>query len=95
MNYIGTIGMVAAFLTTISFLPQVIQVIKTQDTKSISLGMYSLFVTGVGLWIVYGVFKKDLPLILANTVTFVLAFIILKYKVKEVISNIKKKHRKD
>lgn len=95
MDYIGTIGMLAAFLTTISFLPQVIQVIKTQDTKSISLGMYSLFVTGVGFWIVYGVFKKDLPLILANTVTFAFAFIILKYKVKEVISNIKKKHRKD
>ncbi|MGL5645777.1 PQ-loop domain-containing transporter, partial [Cetobacterium sp.] len=45
------IGIIAATLTTIAFFPQVIQVIKSKDTKSISLTMYILFVTGVLLWV--------------------------------------------
>lgn len=43
------IGPVAAILTTISFVPQVIQVLKTKNTEGISLGMYALFVSGVFL----------------------------------------------
>ena len=41
------IGTIAAILTTLSFLPQAYQVIKTKDTSSISLGMYTMFVIGV------------------------------------------------
>ena len=44
------IGTIAAILTTISFLPQAYQVIKTKDTSSISLGMYVAFILGVFLW---------------------------------------------
>lgn len=76
------IGLIAACLTTISFLPQVIQVVKTKDTSGISLGMYLLFVVGVFLWLVYGVYLKDLAIILANGITFVSASFILYYKLK-------------
>ena len=48
------IGTIAAILTTLSFLPQAYQVIKTKDTSSISLGMYTMFVFGVFLWIIHG-----------------------------------------
>ena len=48
------IGTIAAFLTTLSFLPQAYQVIKTKDTSGISLGMYTMFVIGVFLWIIHG-----------------------------------------
>lgn len=44
------IGTIAAILTTLSFLPQAYQVIKTKDTSGISLGMYTMFVLGVFLW---------------------------------------------
>ena len=43
------IGIIAAFLTTLSFIPQAWQVIKTKDTSGISLGMYAMFVAGVFL----------------------------------------------
>ena len=46
------IGIIAAIFTTLSFLPQAYQVIKTKDTSSISLGMYTMFVFGVFLWII-------------------------------------------
>ncbi len=77
------LGNLAAILTSLSFLPQAIQVIKTKDTKSISLPMYLMFVIGIALWLVYGLLKNDLPLILANIITLIFSSIILFYKIKE------------
>ena len=71
------IGPLAAILTTISFVPQVIQVLKTKNTEGISLGMYALFVSGVFLWLIHGIMIQDWPIIAANAVTFVLASIVL------------------
>lgn len=74
-------GTIAAILTTASFLPQAIKTIKTKDTKGISTGMYSMFVVGVFLWIIYGIQLKDMPIIIANIITFILASIILGFKI--------------
>ncbi|WP_320163500.1 SemiSWEET transporter [uncultured Trichococcus sp.] len=76
------IGIIAAFLTTLSFIPQAWQVIKTKDTSGISLGMYTMFVAGVFLWMIHGINIRDVAIIAANGITFVLASIILAYKIK-------------
>lgn len=76
------VGTTAAILTTISFVPQAYQVIKTKDTSGISLGMYIAFVLGVFLWIIHGIKIQDMKLIGANAITFVFASIILTYKIK-------------
>lgn len=73
-------GPIAAVLATVSFVPQVIQLIKTKDTSSISLGMYILFVLGVLCWVIHGAIIKDVSVVVANSITFMLAFIILCYK---------------
>ena len=80
-HYVELLGYCAAFLTTIAFLPQVIRSWKTRDLSGISLGMYSLFTTGVGLWLIYGLIIEKWPLILANTLTFLLSLSILLLKV--------------
>lgn len=85
MNFTFIIGNIAAVLTSISFLPQAIQVIKTKDTKSISLPMYVLFILGLILWLTYGILQNDFPIILSNIVTISLASVILFYKIKSVI----------
>ena len=77
---IEIIGYCAAFLTTVAFLPQAIQSWRTRDLRGISLGMYSLFTAGVGLWLVYGLIIEKWPLILANALTFALALSILLLK---------------
>ncbi|WP_331851896.1 SemiSWEET transporter [Polynucleobacter necessarius] len=64
---IDVIGYCAAFLTTVSFLPQAIQSWRTRDLSGISLGMYSLFTLGVGLWLIYGLIIEKWPLILEYT----------------------------
>lgn len=76
------VGTTDAILTTISFVPQAYQVIKTKDTSGISLGMYIAFVLGVFLWIIHGIKIQDKNLIGANAITFVFASIILTYKIK-------------
>ena len=73
------IGTIAAVLTTSSFLPQAIKVIKTKDTKGISLIMYLMNVTGIFLWFVYEILIHDGA---ANGITFVLSSIILICKLK-------------
>ena len=81
-EHIELIGYSAAFLTTIAFLPQAIQSWRTRDLSGISLGMYSLFTVGVGLWLVYGWIIEKWPLILANALTFALALSILILKIR-------------
>jgi MtN3 and saliva related transmembrane protein len=71
------IGLTAAVLTTLAFLPQVVKVWRSHRADDISLGMYGLFCVGIVLWLVYGVLTDDLPIILANAVTLALAGCVL------------------
>lgn len=82
MDWIKLIGYIAAVSTTVAFVPQALQSIKTKNTKGISLGMYIVFTFGVLMWLLYGLFNKDIPIILANAITFILALIILGFKLK-------------
>jgi MtN3 and saliva related transmembrane protein len=79
------IGYVAAFLTTGSFLPQVIKTIKTGDTSGISLWMYSMFVCGIFLWLIYTIYLENLTMIIANSITLFLSSIVLVIKIKNII----------
>ena len=76
------LGLVAAACTTISLLPQTVKVIKQKSTRNISLSMYVIFTSGVLLWLIYGILTRDIPVMLANAVTFVLSFTILVLKIK-------------
>ena len=77
-----TIGMVAAVLTTISFVPQVWHSFKTRDVSGISLPMYSIFTLGIALWLAYGILLNAWPLIVANGITLCLAGAILQMKLR-------------
>jgi MtN3 and saliva related transmembrane protein len=81
MTSITLIGYIAAVLTTASFLPQAILTIKTRDTQSLSLSMYSLFTAGVLCWLIYGILIGDNAIIFANAITFLLAASILSVKI--------------
>lgn len=78
------IGYCAALLTTFSFLPQAILTLKTRDTKTLSLSMYSMFTLGVCGWIVYGALRMDWVIISANAVTLAFALMILSVKIYNV-----------
>jgi len=76
------IGYLAAFLTTLSFVPQAWLTFRTRDVRGISLGMYGAFTLGVALWLLYGLLVGAWPIVVANAVTLVLAFVILCMKLR-------------
>lgn len=82
MSPVTIIGLAAAFCTTVAFLPQVIRTWRTRSTKDLSLEMFLVMTTGVLLWLIYGLFIHDVPLIAANGTTFVLSGAILYFKIR-------------
>jgi MtN3 and saliva related transmembrane protein len=76
------IGYLAAFLTTCSFVPQAWLTFRTRDVKGISLGMYSVFASGVALWLAYGWLMGAWPIVVANSITLALALAILAMKLR-------------
>lgn len=82
MDGITIIGTLAALCTTSSLLPQVIKIIKIKETRDISLLMYAMLVVGVLLWTIYGILRKDVPIIVANSIAFILATSVLILKIK-------------
>ena len=82
MQTIEIIGSVAAVLTTLSFIPQAWQTFKTKDVSGISLPMYSMFTTGVLLWLVYSIALQSWPMIVSNCITAPVALAILSMKLR-------------
>lgn len=82
MSTTDLIGYFSAFLTTFAFVPQAYHSWKTRDLSGVSLPMYSIFSLGVLGWIVYGVLIASWPIIMANSVTLVLACAVLCLKLK-------------
>ncbi len=76
------LGLVAASLTTIAYVPQVLKTWKSKSSKDLSLKMLLTFCAGVCLWLIYGVLEKYTPIIVANSITLVLAMVLLFFKFK-------------
>lgn len=74
---ITAIGLIAALLTTISFIPQLFKIVRTRSAEGISVTMYGTFTAGILTWIVYGMLQHDLVVVAANVVTPLLAIPIL------------------
>ena len=79
IDKVELIGLLAAILTTIAFIPQVFKVIKTRSSEGLSLTTYLIFITGVSLWLIYGICKMSFSMILGNGITVLLSSIIIYY----------------
>ncbi len=85
MNITSLIGLVAGMLTAISMLPQVIKTYKEKKAEDVSLLMLIVLISGITLWIYYGIARDDLPIILANSISLAIniIMIILRFKYRE------------
>jgi MtN3 and saliva related transmembrane protein len=81
--FIEFIGSAAACFTTAAFFPQAIKTVRRQETAGLSLTMYLMLVSGVLLWLVYGIMIGSWPLIFANAVVVVPQIAILALLLKE------------
>ncbi len=87
MTPIILLGLLAASCTTLAFIPQVLHILHTGNTAGISLQMYSIFTTGVALWLSYGLLLQDIPIIAANLITLILALTVLPLTLKQRLQN--------
>lgn len=76
------VGLLAATLTTVAFLPQMIRTWKTKSAKDVSYTMLITFIMGVFLWLIYGIQRQDIAVILANAFTLIFNLAILYLKIK-------------
>lgn len=76
------IGSLAAILTTVAFIPQAWMTWKSRRADGVSLGMYTIFTSGVALWFIYGMMIDSWPVIIANFLTLLLALFILVMKLR-------------
>ncbi|HOB18837.1 MAG TPA: SemiSWEET transporter [Candidatus Methanoculleus thermohydrogenotrophicum] len=82
MDPVTALGLAAGTLTTLSFAPQVFRAWRTRSTADLSLAMLILLLTGILLWLAYGLVKGDLAIIVANGATAILIGLILSIKAK-------------
>ena len=69
--FIFWIGNLASLCTTGAFYFQLLKIIKTKETKDISLWMYIVITIGVVCWLIYGILLKEIPIIIANVLTLI------------------------
>jgi MtN3 and saliva related transmembrane protein len=72
-QFIEAIGLFGSFLSSITFLPQVIKVYKTQSAKDLSLQMLLIILASTGVWLAYGLLRGLLPVIICNAIIMLLS----------------------
>ena len=75
------LGYAGGTLTTIAFLPQVIQTWRSRSCKDLSYGMLIIFASGILLWFLYGIGIGSMPVMLANGFTLILVLVIVWFKI--------------
>lgn len=80
LNWVDYLGLFGAFLSSITFIPQVIQAYKTKSVKDLNLGMLLIIFSSVIVWLIYGISKNLLPVIIANGIILILSTILLYFK---------------
>ena len=77
MNFTDILGFVAGICVMTSVIPQILKVWRTKKVKDISLLTFSVLTFGVALWVIYGILKKDMPIIITNSISLFLNLIMV------------------
>lgn len=84
LNGTEILGLVAGVFTTAAVTPQIWKAWKTKEVDDVSIGMYLVLITGLGLWLTYGIITTDIPIIATNGTALLLnlfmLYLIIRYK---------------
>ncbi|HYG40704.1 MAG TPA: SemiSWEET transporter [Cytophagales bacterium] len=82
MNGVQIFGFLAGLVTASGMMPQLIKTIKTKKAGELSIQMFLVYVVGFGMWITYGAIREDFPIIVTNSFSLVLTFLMIYFKIK-------------
>jgi MtN3 and saliva related transmembrane protein len=80
MDTIILIGLVAGALTTSSCIPQAVKIVQTRSAKDVSTLFFALMAAGMSLWLVYGLARADVAIVLWNAISLAFCLAILALK---------------
>lgn len=80
LQWIDYLGLVGAFLSSVTFVPQVYQAWKTKSVGDLSIWMILILLANVSTWLVYGLVKQDIAIIIANSIILALSLLMLIFK---------------
>jgi MtN3 and saliva related transmembrane protein len=82
MNWTQVVGLFAGICTSSSLLPQLFKTVKQKKADDISKWMLFVLFTGVATWVVYGILREDLPIIITNSFSLLLNIIMIVLRIK-------------
>lgn len=77
IGWTEVLGLVAGACTTAAVTPQIWKAWKTKEVEDVSIGMYLVLITGLALWLVYGIIEKDIPIMVTNGTALLLNLFML------------------
>ncbi|MEO5582979.1 MAG: SemiSWEET family transporter, partial [Saprospiraceae bacterium] len=80
MQWIDYVGLFGAFLSSVTFVPQVYKAWQSKSTGDLSFWMLFILIGNVSTWLFYGIFKNDLAIMIANSIILALALLLLYFK---------------
>jgi MtN3 and saliva related transmembrane protein len=80
MHWIEIVGLFGAFLSSVTFIPQVYKAWQSKSVGDLSMWMLAIVLTSVIVWLVYGIYLDLLPVIIANSTILALALALLYFK---------------
>lgn len=80
MEWTEIMGHIGALLSSITFIPQVLQAWRTKSVGDLSMNMLLIVITSTIVWLVYAFSLNLLPVIIANSIIFILSGILIYFK---------------
>ena len=79
------VGLIAACLTTSSFLPQALRIWRTRSARDVSLAMYVMMTAGNALWLIYGALIGSISMVFANATCLLMVVSVLALKIRDLL----------
>lgn len=80
MNWVELLGLFGAFLSSITFIPQVFKAWQTKSVGDLSMSMMLIVFTSTLVWLIYGIKLNLLPVIICNTIIMLLSALLIYFK---------------
>lgn len=77
ISWVEVLGLTAGACTTAAVVPQIWKAWKTREVDDVSTKMFLVLIAGLSLWVVYGIIRNDLPIIVTNGVALLLNLFML------------------
>jgi MtN3 and saliva related transmembrane protein len=82
MDWTEVLGHTGSALSSLTFIPQVYQTWKSKSVKDLNIYMMFIVFVSTIIWLIYGLSRGLLPVIICNTIICLLSILLIYFKIK-------------